>query len=486
MSTDEEVTNSDTEPSKDDLRERVRQLEQQLDAVTPDDVSRRAVLTGGGVGLASLLGGYYTGRAEAGSQSAGQIGTEANPADFWSEDNYIKSQSSDPAAPSSNNDLVFYNKNGVPYQRDGTGTITQFGGSANIAEELNGGNLVVVASGASPVTVDPSSTTTPVQDAIDDVAAASDGNTDGGAVLLPPGEITEGAGITVPNHVSIHGQGAYTTRLIIDSAGSTGMTFGAGGTSTDFGAYTDFTLSGNPSSFNTPPTTKATAIKHTGENNMQLWFDRICINGWYGTAIDMGTAGPYEIRHGNIRIRNLDSDGSSAVDLTSTGPARYFGTLAVYLRDDRSGSDGYAMFADAGDVIVEHLNIGGTAAGAISNTGSGTGFINVGCINFEPVGQNAAAPYIVRNRSSGNFMRIGYIRFSNGTADFVYLAESAPARFEFGPVQVNGGTLNNNVIDAQAVAGTQSWYWGTTADVTNNTGSGSTGIQCLDGAGTEA
>lgn len=340
--------------------------------------------------------------------------------------------------------------------------------------------------------IDPAASSEPIQDAIDACSAASDGTTSGGVVLLPPGEIVNQGGLEIPDYVSIRGWGPYTTRIVIDAAGESGMLFGSGGAPTAYAEYTGFTLSGNPDAWNSPPSTQATAIEHTGENNTQLWFDQILISGWYGEAISLPDSGPFEIRHGQIRIADVDAGDSFAVvnDL-STGPARSFETLGIYPSSDQSGSNSIAVAVDNGDSLYGHLNIGGATGPAFHvSGGSGSGVVSVDCINYEADGQESDAPHIVRNRREGNLLKVGFIRHSAGTADYVYNLTNQPANFILGPYQETSGTLNNNIvtIDEAVHAFGNAWYWGSAADVDNNTSvsDGSTGLYCLEEAGTQA
>lgn len=82
--TDENTTDDTEQPSRDELENRVEQLEQTVQQMLP---SRRDALKLGGTALAAgALGSAATGSASAGTNSVGTIGSASNPIDAELED----------------------------------------------------------------------------------------------------------------------------------------------------------------------------------------------------------------------------------------------------------------------------------------------------------------------------------------------------------------------------------------------------------------
>lgn len=344
------------------------------------------------------------------------------------------------------------------------------------------GNLVVLASQlAAPETVDPSATDTPVQDALDLLAANG-----GGTVRLPPYAVTEAGSISVPSGASVVGFGPAVTQVTVTPADTDGFVFDDPN-GVDHAKLDGFTLNGPG-----PGTPSGVAIHHVNGDTQNLEIGRLIVWGWTNAVyrVDVGV-GPFQCRHHEITVYDCDAGNEDGLfEFRSWyGPANWFGTIAAYPIAGTSGANTTVFFTRGGTQTVDYLTMGGSAGTALHQTWDAQ--VTVRSLHWEPTALRSTPPAVVRLLGHGPGT-VGEVKQITGDASYVYelgydsYNAMRPARKSLGTYYGLGGSLSANVVNLSSPndPSAPSFYWGDAADVdVTHAGSNTGGLRALGGAG---
>ncbi|GGM64981.1 hypothetical protein J2752_000354 [Halarchaeum rubridurum] len=356
-------------------------------------------------------------------------------------------------------------------------------GGGGVTEALVKGNLVVLARQlAAPETIDPASTDTPVQDALDRLAASG-----GGTVRLPPTTITEAGTISVPSNAEIVGFGPDVSKVAITPAGVDGIVFDEAG-GVDHAQLDGFALNGPG-----PGVDSGVAIHHVNGDTQNLRVGRLVLWGWTNSVyrVDQGV-GPFQCRHEELTIYDCDAGAEDGLfEFRSWyGPANWFGTIAAYPVADTSGQNTTVFFTRGGTQTIDYLTMGGSAGTALHQTWDAQ--LRVESVHWEPTELRSTPDAIVRLLGHG-VAQVGNVKHITGATRYVYelgydpYNANAPAAKVLGPYFGLGGSLGASVVNLASApdAARPSFYWGTVADVDVTHGDGATGgLRALGEAGT--
>ena len=366
----------------------------------------------------------------------------------------------------------------------GSGSGSSGGGTSVTSLILDGHVVALGRNNSAPLSVDPTTTATPVQDALDIVAAAG-----GGEVRLPAGVIEETGPIRPYEETQILGLGVELSKVSITDRSADGILFDR-----DSGVsrvkLDGFALNGPAGS---QPT--GVAIHHANRDTQDLFVGRLVLWGWNNSVyrVDEGV-GPFQCRHDQLTIYECDAgDRDGLFEFRSWyGPANWFGTIAAYPSATVSGQNTTVFFTRGGTQTVDSLTMGGSAGVAIDQTWDS--LIEFGNVHWEPTTNPTNPPAIVRLRGHGTAV-IHTVKHVTGVADYVYelgydsYNGRGPNRKVLGPYIELGAAadITNTVVDlAHPVDPAEpSLYHGSPDDVTVTHSEGSTGgFRALGTAGT--
>jgi len=369
------------------------------------------------------------------------------------------------------------------------GTIGSGGGTSGDGTDvtsliLEGYVVALGRNNSAPQSVDPATTSTPVQDALDIVDAAG-----GGEVRLPAGVIEETGPIRPYEETQIIGLGVELSKVSITDRDADGILFDR-----DSGVsrvkLDGFALNGPAG---TQPT--GVAIHHTNRDTQDLAVGRLVLWGWNNSVyrVDEGV-GPFQCRHEQLTIYECDAgDQDGLFEFRSWyGPANWFGTIAAYPSATVSGQNTTVFFSRGGTQTVDYLTMGGSAGIAVDQTWDS--LLHFGNVHWEPTTNPTNPPAIVRLAGHGTAV-IDSVKHVTGVADYVY---------ELGYDEYNGRGPNRKILGPYIELGAEaditntlvnlahpvdpaepSLYEGSPDDVTVTHGEGSTGgFRALGTAGT--
>ena len=315
----------------------------------------------------------------------------------------------------------------------------------------------------------PSSSTTPIQDAID----AINNDTGSGAIYLPDATINEEGPISGLSNISLIGKNVYNT-VIKESTGSNSL-IKITQQSDGQGVYLDnLELSGGDKS--TRSGGHAIEWDASGSNFHSFNMGRISFNEWQSHCLLTNSSRPYSSHWGWLRMRSNNYDGQ-AISATNGLSNVTIGNLYV---GNASGGSAPEIFTATGvtQLKIGIMNVGGSPGEAIQ-TGSGfsNGYISVGNLNYEPSGSTSVGSAVVC--ADTGRMDISHIRnHESGLFQVVQLKGGA------GKVHIGEVTNIGNSVTPIAVVddtGDYNTYSGPSGDVVNATG-GTTlthGVACL-------
>ena len=369
------------------------------------------------------------------------------------------------------------------------GTIGSGGGTSGDGTDvtsliLEGYVVALGRNNSAPQSVDPATTSTPVQDALDIVDAAG-----GGEVRLPAGVIEETGPIRPYEETQIIGLGVELSKVSITDRDADGILFDR-----DSGVsrvkLDGFALNGPAGS---QPT--GVAIHHANRDTQDLAVGRLVLWGWNNSVyrVDEGV-GPFQCRHEQLTIYECDAgDQDGLFEFRSWyGPANWFGTIAAYPSATVSGQNTTVFFSRGGTQTVDYLTMGGSAGIAVDQTWDS--LLHFGNVHWEPTTNPTNPPAIVRLAGHGTAV-IDSVKHVTGVADYVY---------ELGYDEYNGRGPNRKILGPYIELGAEaditntlvnlahpvdpaepSLYEGSPDDVTVTHGEGSTGgFRALGTAGT--
>lgn len=434
------------------LRRLAKKASGELDATSSaSGISRRGVLgsiAAGGLGGLGVLGGLSRSstpsQASSGSaaqtQAVGNVGEPGNPVDVY-------------------------------------------GASVN-AEELLGtypGEIRVFAQGEVVGSIDISSTSTPVQDAMDLADAQRTGDGEGTVVLPPPNRdnpIQEATALDPYPRVSIIAPhpSPETVTVEIQGDGEHGM---APSQDVYYATYQGWGLRhANADTGNT-----GNAIEMSSGFRNCVWRD-FGIFDWTGCAIHLpsGTGAFQNTFAGKLDARNIDAGNEPAMfHFENFGPAWTFGNVYASPVATTSGANSTIVrIEDKGTFQADTINIGGSTGRAFHQGG---GEWNLGTVSYEPSAQQSTPPnvfWVDRDRT----FSVDNVALVSGAADYCYGVNDAE-NAGLGPVRVDSGfTLNNTVASVNGTPGGPGEFAGPLSQATNLTGSSLSEpdtLYCLDG-----
>ncbi|TQQ82248.1 hypothetical protein [Halonotius roseus] len=378
-----------------------------------------------------------------------------------------------------------YLGDGGSWSQLGTIGLSAAGGDSGVLTLLLEGFVVAVGKNNTGLqSVDPTGTDTPIQDALDIVAAAG-----GGEVRLPAGVIEETGPIRPYEETQILGLGVELSKISITDRSADGILFDR-----DSGVsrvkLDGFALNGPAGTGST-----GVAIHHTNKDTQDLLVGRLLFWGWNNSVyrVDEGV-GPFQCRHEQLTIYECDAgDQDGLFEFRSWyGPANWFGTIAAYPSANVSGKNTTVFFSRGGTQTVDYLTMGGSAGVAIDQTWDS--LIEFGNVHWEPTSNPTNPPAIVRLRGHGTAI-IDTVKHVTGVADYVYelgydsYNARGPGRKILGPYIELGAAadITTNIVNlAYPVDPAEpSLYQGSPDDVTVTHSQGSTGgFRALGTAGT--
>lgn len=376
------------------------------------------------------------------------------------------------------------------------GTIgSDSGGSSggSVSAERLAGRVVPMASGLTPGdAIDPGSTDTPIQDAINLVDSAG-----GGTVLLPPTTVQSPGNIRMKSNVNLRGTSIFSSAIHIGDNSADGIVFDAnanGGNKVEHMNLGGFRLSGPGLSSRT-----GIAIHHVQGDTHQVHMDRIAFTGWANSIYKVdrnNSTGPFECRHDNFIVYmcdagHLGSDSSEAlIDWQAWyGPANTWGTMAVYPSSRFSGSNSNIACFKGGTHHIDHFNIGGSSGRVLRQTWDAQ--VNCDYINYEAIEQVSAPSHIVLAEGDQACL-VDKVRVKNAATEYVYevgyesMQGTSPCRKRIG-IADDRGEIRANVLNLTAPADSSrpSFYYGSPDNVDVNHSERSTGgLRALGDAGT--
>jgi hypothetical protein len=368
------------------------------------------------------------------------------------------------------------------------GTIGSGGGSSTGTDTtsllLDGSVVALGRNNSAPRPIDPATTDTPIQDALDVVAAAG-----GGEVRLPAGVIEETGPIRPHAETQVVGLGVELSKVSITDRSADGIRFdrtpGVSRVKLD-----GFALNGPAGTGST-----GVAIHHTDGDTQDLSVGRLVLWGWNNSVyrVDEGV-GPFQCRHDQLTVYECDAgDQDGLFEFRSWyGPANWFGTVAAYPSATASGQNTTVWFSRGGTQTVDFLTMGGSSGIAVDQTWDSV--VEFGNVHWEPTSNPTNPPAIVRLRGHGTAV-VDTVKHVTGVADYAYeLAYDSynargPNRKILGPYIELGAEadITNTVVNlAHPVDPAEpSLYQGSPDDVTVTHSEGSTGgFRALGTAGT--
>lgn len=473
----------------------VDELQDRLGDSTARKVGRRGVLAA--LGLATL------GTGSASAQASGSVGTASSPVDVFGYDVDASNSFTDPAGVQHTGELADISDVGsgtgqwqevnsgsniepIDGETIGTGSEDVDVGSVNTSD-LSGtypGKVRVFANNEIISTIDPANTTSPVQDACDDIDAVTANGS--GKIILPEGTVQDSSG-SIPqlaDRKMVLGHGIDSSRIEFTDTSDDGVVLNpAGGTSRTF--WHGFTLDGTDSSTrgSTPADQSGgtAAIRATG-NAWQFSMGQVKFNNW-GDVVYFESNGPFGAHWNDISM--TQNEGAGLI-MDGGGPAFSIGSFdfenngANYaIRQNRNTRPGACLKVG----MLNYGNAGGSACARLDDTRRGYAFIDY--INYEPT-DTTTSTYAVRLLSEATAgFRCLQLR-GNANVDFGVEHRSGAGNKYIGRVE-NLATINTNKVRIQGTAsGTDkpSFYYGPQSDITDNS-TGSTGaVRSMASAGT--
>lgn len=295
-------------------------------------------------------------------------------------------------------------------------------------------------------TVDPSNTTTPVQDAID--ISSTNG---GGTVRLPPKSIDSPGGISLASDVALRGHWRSSEINITDNSNHGLILDNVAHVTLD-----GFQIKGSV----TGSVSNAIHFGSSAGSSGQIIVPRLRVQQWRGPAIDDGGGtSVFDSWWGYCRFHNVDAgDQTAIIDLSNSSQNNNVVCWSINGSDSDTASDSEAIrFGGSECWNFGSLNLFGTANRIFVG---GNAIVRVGHINYEVTSgsESEAAVWI----GSPRLCLIGGV-LNQSDPDYVYrLANSANAIV--GPT--NGGTTTN-IVKIHASPNSECWYWGQSGDIDN-------------------
>jgi hypothetical protein len=410
--------------------------------------SRRGFLgTVAGAAAAGTMA-FSAGKAQAGSSQVGTIGTTSKPVDVVAED--VTSQS-----------------------------LAVHGGEMQSA--LDGLVVPVYDDGGVENAIDPTSTATPMQDAVDEIAANATGGA--GTVLLPPGVVQEDTTIDHETGVSFQGVGmpkrgatAGGSVIEIQTGGADGISLGAN--STGKARFDGFVLRGQGDN-----STGADGITCTGASNVHI--GQVMVQDFYGQAWNQTSGTLFQAQVDHLMAYDLDAGDARGVFGFGSALALNVRALTAYPTATTSGANSNILPLGNAKACFETLNLGGSA-GKVLGSGTDTNqSIRLGYVNYEPSDQRSEPSELVDIEGHNTRVDTVIINGASGTGvsvQDVYWVLNSPANYRIGTVNVtNGASISRDIVRVLNDTAAPGIHEGESTDINNASGVSplSNPINCL-------
>lgn len=452
--------------SEDDLRERVDQLEttvaqlREQQTVTDEagrewtvgDIvgefgmtRRQAVMVLGLVAGGATLYQAFARTVEAGTAEVGTIGADGSRVDLFAED--IDAVSVDTTDISVN--------------------------SAQIQASLDG-LVVPIASGVGANdAINPSNTTTPVQDAINVISNAGVP----GVVQIPPSTVQEASSVTMETGISVTGWDWRSSVIEFTDLSIDGLVFDSA-----FGAkLNNVRIDGSDRSNRTGGSAARFINGGTNSNH----FRGVRFTNWINPVIHFDTGHPFSSHWSEIVGESNTTRGNSGRFLAaedSAGPGltianAYLGsTDATPCMEFREADD--TAITDMG-VGIQAVNIGGSTTTVIDAQTAANATLVVHDVTWFGDGGSP----VVKLSGVGPTI-LSTLRAAGGEVPYVVELAGANGNNVIGPIDTSTTTVTNTKLDISSTPSDYSWYFGASDDVTNNAGSSTGNVRSLSTAGT--
>lgn len=316
---------------------------------------------------------------------------------------------------------------------------------------------ILTSSGAS--SIDPSTTSTPIGDALTTVS-----NNGGGTVILPPTTVQDPGPLNLPSNIRILGS-SRASKIEITGSGNNGFVFD----DSNYVILDGFELVGPGDG---AAAADAFVFQNAGSTGLQV--PSLRVSAWYGHAI-RGDAPMFESNWGTVRWHDIDSgDVSAMFDLTA-GPSNSINQWGCYPSDTTSGVTSRIIELDGALLEIGQLNLGG-ASGQILNHLNG--FFELGRVNYERT-VGTAPDWLFQIRTDRP-TTIEQVQLQADATD-VYKLRNA-GNDNLGEVLAIGATIGGSKVNVTYDRGGDAGhvYAGLSSDVTNSTGSTlENGVACL-------
>lgn len=468
-------SNDDADESKiEELEKRIDEMEAggESDGWSVQDLTQLGLTRREALYILGAIAAGYTFReaflratapAEAGSKEVGAVGTADKPVDIFVEDLI---------GPEGVNPVTFLND-----IQAGSGKLNiQTGMSTPAVDtgELTGtfpGKVIAISNGEVVASIDPSTTSAPLQDAIDAVNTSGDGQ---GAVIVPDGIETAGD-LNGFSQMSIIGRAPKTTVTLTDT---TVPLIDAATKADSRDCYWDrLRLTGPGPTAGTQP-----AISF-GANVAQFNIGSLWLNDWDVGAsgiIDCSAGHAFGSRWGYIRCSN--SDGR-VLDIESGGSILEIGGISAY----NNTAQDVVRNVNGQKLKIGWLNCGGSIGAAAHLDGEAIDQFSIGSINYEPTGSVGST--IVNCKEEATTF-LGPIHANDAGGAFT-IDQIVDLLFQnrdnvIAPIRADPNvTLNNNVINVSKDPAGESWYFGPSGDISVSHGGTQEGeVRSLATAGT--
>lgn len=308
------------------------------------------------------------------------------------------------------------------------------------------GHVSVIAQGTGVTdAIDPATTGTPVQDAVDLAAG-------GGYVIIPPEGVEEDTQVSVPSYVSIVGFGPGGTNnptseiKFVDAVNDCLVLENADGSSVDFNLIDGIHITGpsyqNPSGIGLNIPDKANQVRIGHVDITDVGNEAFHVTSWNELMID-------QLRCSQVEPQQ--SGKGQAIDFEQGGAGGTARLIAGYpFGSSTDSSLERFVRVGSGQMNIQYLNVGGVCRRAIITNANSS--VHIGGINHEPsalsgqlsTSENAFAA--VQNYGPG-VTTVDHVQITAGTGSItwedVYVASGTnTAGWEFGIVRkaapVNG------------------------------------------------
>lgn len=327
--------------------------------------------------------------------------------------------------------------------------------------------LVIGPSGGLIHRVDPSTTTTPVQDALAEISASS-----AGTIHLPTGNTQDPGPVDLRDFATIkgHGWGGDDASILEITGGGAGLRVPSE-SQVRFGNLLDFRLKNGSGLGNG-------GIGMYLNGTLRQFDVRLRFDDWERPFVCDSAS--YENRFQRMHFQNCDAGNQNGLmDIQTSGPVNTIGMVTSYPTASHSSADSTTLYFDGSGAdtewkVTDGMNLGGSS-GTIVWKQSLANLIVEAPINWEPTDQQSTPDRLIFD-ANDETTRFAGIRINNATADNVYFCNGGDSRL--GRVTVDGdATLNGSIVYVNTDIGESIVYEGpvenseTWTEVDNQSGS---------------